>query len=483
MDASYSATGGRCTEADCMCLSFSSNLYRPALCTVCYHSIAEHFPDQWTEVLDSATGKVYYQHARSSARLYAKPYDPSAGTTVLNSLSKQSSGPSSSQKLSRAALEPFSSPSAGGEGGSASADNVLPARTRQLVAFVPVPVGSADTTAMLLPSATPCAVPQCALENLSLDVSLLSTQQSSEEKSLTSSIPLSSVSLLGSETPLAAAGTQKTTVRSDEAAYTRSPVEGSAISASSLSPGDDSRSIAIVDPAIAAFLQPLYEDPLLVIIDAAAFAPGGHKGVSAFRMEQPFNEHISVPRVLVLTPFSVMSLAPHPSRVDVWLLCWERSLLSLIHLATQPLYSVSVESPSGTSAEPPRTGLASWLFGSKKTESTGLSGATGERHSVMLQPDASQVASAVGVLASFAPETEDTVAFLRVWRAGRQSASKRGFLLKRKKSGWREHAPLGPLAWKRRFFVLGRRAMPYYSRSSASGDPVGLKGSVPLDGW
>lgn len=93
------------------------------------------------------------------------------------------------------------------------------------------------------------------------------------------------------------------------------------------------------------------------------------------------------------------------------------------------------------------------------------------------------IASGVGILASFSPETDDTVSFLRVWRAGRQSVALKGVLLKRKKAGWRESAPLGPLAWKRRVFVLGPRDMPYYSRASSAGDPIGYKGTVPLDGW
>ena len=59
------------------------------------------------------------------------------------------------------------------------------------------------------------------------------------------------------------------------------------------------------------------------------------RGVLAVAMHQPFNEFVAVPRVLLLTPFTVMAVAPHPTRLGVGTLCWERSLLSLTHIATQ----------------------------------------------------------------------------------------------------------------------------------------------------
>lgn len=72
---------------------------------------------------------------------------------------------------------------------------------------------------------------------------------------------------------------------------------------------------------------------------------------------------------------------------------------------------------------------------------------------------------------------------MRVWRAGRRPVPRQGFLLKRKKGGWREHARLGPLAWKRRVFSLQQREILYYARVAADGTPVELKGTVPLNGW
>jgi hypothetical protein len=85
--------------------------------------------------------------------------------------------------------------------------------------------------------------------------------------------------------------------------------------------------------------------------------------------------------------------------------------------------------------------------------------------------------------------------FLRTYRAGRRAVLKEGWLSKRKKSSWREHAPLGPLAWKRRWFVLSPHALTYYSAPPAGagsasppapggGDAERLfKGVVPLTGW
>lgn len=227
------------------------------------------------------------------------------------------------------------------------------------------------------------------------------------------------------------------------------------------------------------------------------------RGVLAVTMHQPFNEFVSVPRFLLVTPFTVLAVAPHPTLPGVGVLCWERSLLSLTHLATQvcegvgerlrgecvlhappslprvpqPLFSTGPAAESeeedaeeGDEAarqpQPPpppqqqqqRRSWAGWLRGEQKPQRPTSA-------SLSLAPPASDSAASggglrqvgVGVLASFAPETEDSAAFLRVWRAGRRPVARQGVLLKRKKGGWRERAPLGPLAWKRRVFSLQAR--------------------------
>jgi hypothetical protein len=89
---------------------------------------------------------------------------------------------------------------------------------------------------------------------------------------------------------------------------------------------------------------------------------------------------------------------------------------------------------------------------------------------------------AFGLLASFAPETPDTIALLRTYRAGCRPVRKEGFLSKRKRKAWREHAPLGPLAWKKRYFVLEPTQLVYFAPKGADNRAV-LKGVVPLTGW
>ena len=90
---------------------------------------------------------------------------------------------------------------------------------------------------------------------------------------------------------------------------------------------------------------------------------------------------------------------------------------------------------------------------------------------------------AIGLLASFAPESTDTVALLRMYRAGARPVCKQGFLHKRKRAAWRERAPLGPLAWKRRYFVLEPTHITYYGSNPATSSSSAAKGVIPLTGW
>jgi hypothetical protein len=89
--------------------------------------------------------------------------------------------------------------------------------------------------------------------------------------------------------------------------------------------------------------------------------------------------------------------------------------------------------------------------------------------------------SGIGLLASFGAESPASMCLLRTYRAGRRPiAMRQGWLLKRKRTAWRESAPLGPLAWKRRWFVLETDRMTYYK---ASGGRAEAKGVISLAGW
>ena len=254
------------------------------------------------------------------------------------------------------------------------------------------------------------------------------------------------------------------------------------------------------------FLAPLFADPLL--LDLAALSREG-SGVTVIPIKQPFEESFSLPRLLLVTPFTIIAVAAHPTLgARVGILKWERSLLSLRHLATQPLVRKLPPAPApadgGGGGGGVRGFFARRRAGSTTAATTGgsgdgelphhhhhgadyLLGGAGGGGSAPRPIGGGLGVYGVGVLASFAAETHDTITFLRTYRAGRRAVALEGWLSKRKQSSWREHAPLGPLAWKRRWFVLGPHALTYYSAQPPAGDDAGarklLKGVVPLTGW
>jgi hypothetical protein len=92
-------------------------------------------------------------------------------------------------------------------------------------------------------------------------------------------------------------------------------------------------------------LAPIYDNPLLVNVADLARG-GGAAGVAIFSIRQPFEEDFAVPRHLIVTPFTIMAVAPHPTRLGIGILKWDRSILSLRRLTSQTLFRVEHESPA-----------------------------------------------------------------------------------------------------------------------------------------
>jgi hypothetical protein len=263
-------------------------------------------------------------------------------------------------------------------------------------------------------------------------------------------------------------------------------------------------------------------------------------------MSQPLEEEFQAKRYLVITPFTIMAVAPHATKLGVGVLKWERSLLSLKHLDSQPLFRDTPHGgPSGAGGggassrrlrigSTPGSGsssstMRSMFFGKPKSDAGGANGASsatsagvgagagrssgtttptdkpGKRSTGILSalkhfvvgddegsaqhsaggggdPEREEEPYAYGLLASFAPETHDTATLLRMFRAGKRPVQREGWLLKRKRTAWRERAPLGPLAWKRRYFVLAADRLTYYTLPPGQRGST-CKGVIPLTGW
>lgn len=271
---------------------------------------------------------------------------------------------------------------------------------------------------------------------------------------------------------------------------------------------------------LATHLRPVYGDPMLVSLseldpalgdalqrlvqqstsDAASSlaragtAVGG--GVAIFAVRQTFEEDFALQRFLIVTPFTLMAVAALASRPGWGVLKWERSLMSLRRLTTQPV--VLLEAAAAARVAAPAAadgGVIRNLFNRLRPHKLSLT----SPNTAAAAKDAQLHRTDIGLLASFAPETSDSITFLRTFRAGRRPVFREGWLTKRKRSSWRERAPLGPLAWKRRYFVLEPTRLLYYAGppppvgasgehgANDGGDWAGhspqLKGIVPLSGW
>lgn len=62
-----------CRTGTCDCPSFVRQIYRPALCRNCFHTIAVHSQGEWKEDIEESTGRVYYVCVATGERLFARP--------------------------------------------------------------------------------------------------------------------------------------------------------------------------------------------------------------------------------------------------------------------------------------------------------------------------------------------------------------------------------------------------------------------------
>jgi hypothetical protein len=289
---------------------------------------------------------------------------------------------------------------------------------------------------------------------------------------------------------------------------------------------------------LSAYLGAVYGDPLLVDMTSPGLQDGAAGGsVRVLRVQQPAEETELFMRYIVVTPFTLLCLAPHPTKLGKGLLKWERSILSLQDMVTQPLFapvagpglkraaqdgdvvydslpfgirggfvpggsaqaSAAAAGATAAAVVPAKAPLLKRGFSASLRSFFSRSGSqSGASTPTAAAAPATSVAAVaappppppaaptrwrmygVGLLASFAAETPDTLTFLRTYRAGKRPVTLRGWLLKRKRNAWRQNAPLGPLAWKKRWFVLEATQITYY-KNSASGSVC--KGTIPLTGW
>lgn len=64
-----------CRNDICECPGFVRQIYRPALCRNCFHTIAVHSEGEWREEIEETSGRVYYVCDATGERLFAKPGD------------------------------------------------------------------------------------------------------------------------------------------------------------------------------------------------------------------------------------------------------------------------------------------------------------------------------------------------------------------------------------------------------------------------
>ena len=67
-----SSAGASCVHSGCTCHAFRAQFYRPAHCLVCFHTIADHYPEQWTRDGSDPT-RVAFRHLVSGEVLYSRP--------------------------------------------------------------------------------------------------------------------------------------------------------------------------------------------------------------------------------------------------------------------------------------------------------------------------------------------------------------------------------------------------------------------------
>jgi hypothetical protein len=535
-----------CKASPRPCSAFTSQLYRPALCSTCFHSVAvHHAPGDWIEESDG--GRVYFRCIATGERLFARPGGAELGDIVARvraAAANAASAVSSNDNIavsgnrvqnaadslqarldsdslrmiseSRKKMLRFNLPGQqvnstkddDGNGGDADdedddddddddddADCGYVGDDKDLGGSL----GSVDSAPMLASNPNPVVV----VGSLPPPSSAPATPPNILAPAFDNVVPNFSIGL-------------QAAAENPPSQLTSSLRRLSLMSTLEASPRQSQEPLPVAVTALSSLpLDPFFEpvsDALLV--DTRAL--GGSAGVFVQQVRQAYDDKYGAERTIIVTPTTIMAIAPHPSRLGVGILKWERSLLSLQGLVTQPLLhpldrsapaplatastaileddSVSFTSgdellvvdqmpfdilppspPQLKSASKNSTGIFSALRGWARG---GSEPSAGLAPAAPTPPRSTRgfVIYGVGMLASFAPEQVSSMSLLRTMRGGLKPASREGVLLKRKRSDWRQHAKLGPLAWKRRHVRLEGTVLQY----SLRGVP---KGQITLEGW
>ena len=522
------------TSSSSPCSNFNSQLYRPALCSTCFHTVAAHFsPGEWVEESDGS--RVYFRSITTNECLFARP-----GGAELNDIIARVRAAAAAAALSLSAQENHSS-------GINVADQAGLIDARTLASSVTSPP---SRRIRIRTPTTSAATHGDQLENDDDEGEGEDEDEDEDEDDDGSILPPVSMSFAASatprtppqipppeqQTPLVSMTTQDSIPLSLPVSMPKpflqpppssKPPQSQAQSSTPLAPPPLLQA-QLPSPLESTPLSPFFEllphntNPLLVDVRALASV----NGVLVQRVRQAYDETYGAERTLIVTPTTIMAVAPHPTRLGIGVLKWERSLLSIQNLVTQPLlrtmsprgagggassavletnknsttrlpaalleedsitlaagedllvvdqlpYDVAIATSPLPPPSPPQKGKGGLLNALK-----GWARGTGTNQATPTLPASQRgfIIYGVGVLLSFAPERSASMPLLRTVRGGLTAVSREGSLLKRKRSEWREHANLGPLAWKRRLVRLEGTSLSYF----ASGK---LKGVIVLDGW
>jgi hypothetical protein len=558
-----------------VCASFKNQLYRPALCQHCFHTIGEHFPGQWVE--ETSDARVFFRNVATGELLFARPAPAELTSMVVRlreaaaaSLRRsawdelQGAGPGVAESASAwdakwgapagppppppAAARTAAGGGGGGgrpppppalaplaPGGGAGENDALPqgppppgmsphataAVDHFLSPLRPAPLGAAGA----LPGAAAEEedAPAAGADEGSplqhaplLPLRKPATPAAAAPLLLPPPPPSPPAAAAAPPLPPPAPAPEPAWAPCEEGGATAAGEGESFVGATAATDGSPpAPAVPLSEAPLTPHLCPL-SDPLCVDLRALSATAGG--GVVTFRARQAYDDTYGALRYLVVTPTTLAAVAPHPTRIGVGVLKWERSLLSLASLISQPLFRpLDARAPAGGAAAAAGSAdkSAAMLEADAETLDGGggavvndlpfssgggggggsgggggggdglrgflsrMLGGGGGKGEGGARP---QRMYGVGLLVSFLPEKAASLPLLRVHRAGlRAPAAKAGWLLKRKRAAWRENAPLGPLAWKKRHFVLEEEALLYFK--AGSGGTMEAKGAVPLAGW
>ena len=536
------------------CGKFNSQLYRPALCSSCFHTVAAHCaPGAWVQ--ESDAGRVFFRCTATNECLFARPggaeLDDIVARVRAAAAEAAAAAASTSQEPTlgisvadqaklledaRAAAEAaWLQRGVGRLGAARTGLAALSRREDEEGVEEDDDDADEDAAGSVLPPATPTMpTPQTPPPPSTTPVaaSVLGLGASLDRLALMATLE---------DAPTARAAQEVTALVSTT--YT-SPF---ATTPHVLLPKPPPRkqhhipqhiaqSPHLESAPLSTFIEPLPPGVHALLVDVRAL--GSVDGVLVQRVRQAYDETYGAERTLIVTPTTIMAVAPHPTRLGVGVLKWERSLLSLQSLVTQPLLrpqggggsaaaaaasaaripaalleedsialaagddllvvdqlpydvapaptatpSILPPSPPTAAATPASKGvfggalaLLGWARGSASTPPASIAASASAHSTPASVSQRGFVIYGVGALLTFAPERSASMPLLRTVRGGLTAASREGSLLKRKRTEWREHAALGPLAWKRRLVRLEGTALLYYSGGR-------LKGSIVLDGW